>query len=226
MLAFSKSEKKVRLRERFEYIKPVLEPFFYCKVAITEATIAALLNVAIYNKSANSCSLPNKFDHKIKLNKRRKSNREDFRTRLYCCFFIIGPLSAKGISIWHKKVQLTVIKIKFLRIVFYLCAIKVCRRQCVMAQLWHLIDINEKVTSIKKPKKTKLHNLSFFFQAFLFWKILSNSDCFSLVARFKPLGNFKSSKFSFCSASSVFLSDSKLYSLITSRNKNFCDLSV
>lgn len=50
----------------FEYIKSVLKPFFCSKVTIAEAVIAALLNLATYDKPANSCSLPEKLDCAVK----------------------------------------------------------------------------------------------------------------------------------------------------------------
>ena len=70
---------------------------------------------------------------------------------------------------------------------------------------------------MKKPKdKDKQHFFVFFFLSDIFFlRLWFNSDSFSLAAHLNPLDNFKNSKFSFCSASGAYLSDSKLYFLIT-----------
>ena len=70
-----------------------------------------------------------------------------------------------------------------------------------------------------KSQKIKLHNF-FFFQIFFFKDIFQFRLHF-LATNFKPLANFKSSKFHFCSAWSTYLLDSKLPSLITSSKKDF-----
>ena len=71
-----------------------------------------------------------------------------------------------------------------------------------------------------KSQKIKLRNIFFFFQIFLFKDIFQFRLHF-LATNFKPLPNFKSSKFHFCSAWSTYLLDSKLPSLITSSKKDF-----
>ena len=62
LFVLNKLERDIKLREKFESVNPALKPFFRGKDAIVEAGIHALLNLVIYDKSANSCSLADEFD--------------------------------------------------------------------------------------------------------------------------------------------------------------------
>ena len=56
-------EKKVNQQAVFESINPALRSFFRGKTALVEAGIDALLTLITHNKSANSCSQADLFEH-------------------------------------------------------------------------------------------------------------------------------------------------------------------
>ena len=58
----SKLEKDIKLWDTLESINPLLKPFFCGKKTVAETGIAALLKLVTYDKSANSCSLADRFD--------------------------------------------------------------------------------------------------------------------------------------------------------------------
>ena len=56
-------EKQLKLRERLEKINPLLHPFFRGKAAIVVAGMYALLKLVAHDKSGNTTSLAEEFDH-------------------------------------------------------------------------------------------------------------------------------------------------------------------
>ena len=93
----NKLEKDIKLRDKFESVNPALKPYFWGKDAIFESGIYALLKLVTYNKSANSCSLADKFDYNVEREGKMKHmslyNQQQFAKLGYSAASILAALS-------------------------------------------------------------------------------------------------------------------------------------